>query len=129
MLLAVLPATAFSQARLTGADLEGSVLDQSGAILTGVTVTVTHTGTGGTRTTVSNESGAYALPNLPLGPYRLEATLQGFNAFAQTGIVLQVNSNPVVNPVMGLGAVSEQIQVTAAAARGGPPRTAKQGRA
>ena len=102
-------------AQATGS-ISGTARDQSGAVLPGVTVTVTHTGTGGTRTTVSNESGAYALPNLPLGPYRLEATLQGFNAFAQTGIVLQVNSNPVVNPVMGLGAVSEQIQVTAAAA-------------
>ena len=100
-------------AQATGS-ISGTARDQSGGVLPGVTITVTHTGTGATRTTVSNESGAYSLPNLPLGPYRLEATLQGFNTFAQTGIVLQVNSNPVVNPVMGVGAVSEQIQVTAA---------------
>ena len=100
-------------AQATGS-ISGTARDQSGGVLPGVTITVTHTGTGATRTTVSNESGAYALPNLPLGPYRLEATLQGFNTFAQAGIVLQVNSNPVVNPVMGVGAVSEQIQVTAA---------------
>ena len=61
-------------AQATGS-ISGTARDQSGAVLPGVTVTVTHTGTGGTRTTVSNESGAYALPNLPLGPYRLEATL------------------------------------------------------
>jgi len=100
-------------AQATG-NISGTARDQSGGVLPGVTITVTHTDTGATRTTVSNESGAYALPNLPLGPYRLEASLQGFNTFTQAGIVLQVNSNPVVNPVMGVGAVSEQIQVTAA---------------
>ena len=105
----------FAWAQATGG-ISGTARDQSGGVLPGVTITVTHTDTGATRTTVSNESGAYALPNLPLGPYRLEATLQGFNTFTQAGIVLQVNSNPVVNPVMGVGALSEQVQVTAAAA-------------
>ena len=102
-------------AQATGG-ISGTARDQSGGVLPGVTITVTHTDTGATRTVVSNESGAYSLPNLPLGPYRLEATLQGFNTFTQTGIVLQVNSNPVVNPVLGVGALSEQVQVTATAA-------------
>jgi hypothetical protein len=102
-------------AQATGG-ISGTVRDSSGGVLPGVTITVTHADTGTTRTTVSNESGAYSLPNLPLGPYRFEASLQGFNTFTQTGIVLQVNSNPVVNPTLGVGAVSEQIQVTAAAA-------------
>ena len=64
------------------------------------------------RTTVTNETGSYVLPNLPLGPYRVEAMLQGFATFAQSGIVLQVNSNPVVNPVMGVSAIAEEVQVT-----------------
>ena len=102
-------------AQATGG-ISGTARDQSGGVLPGVTITVTHTDTGASRTAVSNESGAYALPNLPLGPYRLEATLQGFNTFTQTGIVLQVNSNPVVNPVLGVGALSEQVQVTGTAA-------------
>ena len=102
-------------AQATGG-ISGTARDQSGGVLPGVTITVTHAGTGATRTAVSNESGAYALPNLPLGPYRFEATLQGFNTFTQTGIVLQVNSNPVVNPVLGVGALSEQVQVTGIAA-------------
>jgi hypothetical protein len=117
------PLTVLSFVLLTGAawaqatgGISGTVRDQSGGVLPGVTVTATHTGTGATRTTVSNESGAYSLPNLPLGPYRIEATLQGFNTFTQTGIVLQVNSNPVVNPTLGVGALAEQVQVTATAA-------------
>ena len=101
--------SAWAQATAT---ISGTVRDQSDAVLPGVTITVTQQDTGLTRTTVSNETGSYVLPNLPLGPYRLEATLQGFDTFTQTGIVLQVNGNPVVNPTMGVGAIAEEVQVT-----------------
>ena len=37
----------------------------------------------------------YTLASLPIGPYRLDVSLQGFKSYSQTGIVLQVNSNPV----------------------------------
>jgi hypothetical protein len=50
-----------------------------------------------------------------LGPYRLEAALDGFKTSVQTGITVQVNSNLVVNTVLGVGAIAEQITVTAAA--------------
>jgi hypothetical protein len=112
LVLATTAAVAAAQA--TGG-ISGTARDQSGGVLPGVTVTATNTGTGATRTTVSNDTGAYSLPNLPLGSYRLEATLQGFTTFTQTGIVLQVNSNPVINATLGLGAVAEAVQVTAAA--------------
>src|SRR5204863_4871750 len=60
-----------------------------------------------------NETGSYVLTNLPLGPYRLEAGLPGFRTFVQTGIVLQVNSSPAINPVLEVGQVSEQVEVQA----------------
>src|SRR5262249_7481648 len=82
------------------AQLSCTVRDQSGAVLPGVEISATQTDTGITRTTISNETGSFILPNLPLGPYRLEASLSGFRTFAQTGIVLAVNSNPVINPVL-----------------------------
>src|SRR5262245_25930896 len=75
------------------AQISGTVKDPTGAVLPGVEVTVTQTDTSATRTTLSNETGAYTIPNLPVGPYKLEATLSGFVTFVQTGIVLQVNSN------------------------------------
>jgi hypothetical protein len=56
------------------------------------------------------------LPNLALGPYRLEAALPGFRTYAQTGIVLQVNSSTVVNVTLEVGQVSEQVEVQANAA-------------
>jgi hypothetical protein len=57
--------------------------------------------------------GSYALPNLAVGPYRFEASLVGFSTYVQTGIVLQVNSNPVINIALQVGQVSETLQVQA----------------
>src|ERR1041385_5420633 len=98
------------------AQISGTVKDQSGAVLPGVEVTATQTETGLSRNTVTNETGAYALPNLQVGPYRLEAALPGFRTFLQTGIVLEVDGSPVVNPVLQVGQVSEQVEVQANAA-------------
>jgi hypothetical protein len=95
------------------AQMAGTVKDQTGAVLPGVEVTVTQTETGARRTAVTNETGSYVLSNLPIGPYRLEAGLPGFRTFVQTGIVLQVNSSPVINPVLEVGQVTEQVQVQA----------------
>src|ERR1051325_8843855 len=77
---------------------------------------MTQTDTGVSRDTITNETGSYVLTNLPMGPSRLEAALPGFRTYAQTGIVLQVNSSPVVNPVLEVGQVNEQVEVQANAA-------------
>src|SRR2546425_2905161 len=98
------------------AQINGTVTDQSGAVLPGVEVTATQTETGLTRSVVSNETGSYVLPNLPVGPYRLEAGLPGFRKFAQTGIVLQVGSNPVINISLAVGQVTDTVEVQADAA-------------
>src|SRR5262245_47085424 len=89
------------------AQISGTVRDQSGAVLPGAEITATQTETGATRMAVSNETGSYILPNLAVGPYKLEVSLPGFRTFVQTGIVLQVNSNPIVNAVLDVGQVAE----------------------
>jgi hypothetical protein len=98
------------------AEISGTVKDQSGAVLPGVEVTVTQTGTGTSRSAVTNETGSYLLSSLPIGPYRLEASLPGFRTFVQTGVVLLGGSSPAINPVLEVGQVTEQIQVEANAA-------------
>src|SRR5262245_37718133 len=98
------------------AQISGTVKDATGAVLPGVEVTATQTQTGIARSTISNETGAYVLPNLPLGPYKLEASLAGFRTFVQTGIVLQVNSSPVINLTLEVGQRTEQVEVQANAA-------------
>ena len=98
------------------AQISGTVKDQTGAVLPGVEITATQTDTGVARMAVTNETGSYVLPNLAVGPYRVEAALPGFRTFVQTGIVLQVNSSPAVNPVLEVGQVTEAIEVQANAA-------------
>jgi hypothetical protein len=91
------------------AGLAGRVTDESGAVLPGVTVTVTQTDTGFSRSAVTDGSGAWNAPNLPLGPYRLEVALQGFRTYVQTGIVLQVGATPTINAVLAVGNLEETV--------------------
>src|ERR1051326_2513375 len=106
-----------SAAAQATAQISGTVKDQSGAVLPGVEITATQTGTGQARMTVTNETGAFVLPSLPLGPYRVEATLPGFRTFVQTGVVLQVGSSVTISGVMEVGQVSESVEVQANAAQ------------
>jgi len=98
------------------AQITGTLKDQTGAVLPGAEITATQTDTGFTRSSISNEAGLYILPNLVVGPYKLEISLPGFRTFVETGIVLQVNSNPIINAVLEVGQVTDQVQVEANAA-------------
>ena len=98
------------------AQISGVVTDESGAALPGVEVQVTQTATGATRFVVTDVRGGFVLPNLPIGPYRFEAALPGFRTYVQSGIVLQVDANPVIDAILGVGQVSDQIEVQADAA-------------
>jgi carboxypeptidase family protein len=113
LILAVTCAVVWAQAT---AQINGTVKDQTGAVLPGAEITVTQTDTGISRNTITDETGSFVLPNLATGPYRLEATLPGFRTYAQSGIVLQVNASPVINVVLQVGQVSEQVEVQANAA-------------
>jgi len=115
LLCALNAATAAAQA-VAGSQVSGIVRDASGGALPGAEVTITNTDTGIMRTTFAGSDGTYALPNLPVGHYQLKVVLQGFTTYVQDGIVLQVNTNPDINVTLALGAVSEQVTVTADAA-------------
>src|SRR6478672_6408370 len=93
------------------AQLSGTIADPTGALLPGVEITATNTATNTARRTISNETGFYVLPNLPLGPYTLEATLPGFSVFSQRGIVLQVGDNKVINVLLQVGQVTQTVEV------------------
>src|SRR5437879_392378 len=96
--------------------ITGTVKDQTGAVLPGAEVAAAQTDTGARRTVLSDEAGSYILANLPIGPYRLEVGLPGFRTYVQTGIILQVGSNPTILVVLAVGQVSEQVEVSADAA-------------
>src|ERR1700687_1131297 len=97
--------------------INGSIKDSSGLAVPGAAIKVTQTANGVVRATTSGTDGGYVLPNLPIGPYLVEVTKEGFSKYAQTGIVLQVDTNPTVDISLRVGAVSEQVTVEANAAQ------------
>ena len=96
--------------------IQGVVKDTTGAVIGGAEVKATQTDTGVTRTVISAEDGVYVLPNLAIGPYRVEVSKPGFSTYVQSGIVLQVASNPTVDVTLKVGEVAQAIQVEANAA-------------
>src|SRR5437016_13624614 len=90
--------------------IQGIVQDTTGAVIPGVEVKATQIDTGISRMATSGEDGRYVLPNLPIGPYRLEVNKPGFSPYVQTGIVLQVASIPTVNVTLNPGAIVDTIQ-------------------
>src|SRR5262245_22871696 len=66
----------------------GFVRDSQQGALPGATVTVANEATGGKRTTVTNPTGFYVLPDVPVGTYTVSVELSGFKKFVKTGIRL-----------------------------------------
>jgi Carboxypeptidase regulatory-like domain len=95
--------------------ISGRVVDQSGAVIPSAQVTITNVNTGIARAVSSGPNGRYAITNLPVGSYRLEVTKSGFQTYVQSGIVLELNTNPTVNVTLRVGAVSQQVTVQASA--------------
>ena len=92
----------------------GNVTDETGAVIPGVTVTVTNEGTGTVRTVNSNELGGYTVVSLQPAVYTVEGELSGFSTAQQTGVRLEVNQTLRVDLSMRIGQVTEVIEVTAA---------------
>jgi hypothetical protein len=112
--LSVLARRSFAQA-VAVAEVSGVVADPSGAAVAGAQVKVTETEQQWVRTTTTDDQGRYILPNLPVGPYELMVTANGFKSYVQSGIVLQVGNNVQINVALELGSLSESVKVTAAA--------------
>jgi hypothetical protein len=94
------------------AQVEGQVLDATGALVPDASVTMTEAAKGVPHKTTSDQSGHYILSNLPAGLYTLEAVAAGFKSYAQPNVVLQVGQNIQINLALQLGAVSERVEVT-----------------
>src|SRR5437667_286489 len=88
ILLVLLSFTAAWAQSASTAQINGTVKDAAGLALPGVSITVTQTDTALTRTVVTDDTGSYTLTNLPVGPYKFEATLQGFRSYPNTTIVV-----------------------------------------
>jgi hypothetical protein len=95
------------------AKIRGAATDSTGAVIAGVQVTATNTLTGYTKTVTSQSTGLFEFVQLPIGPYTVTATKQGFRTFKSVGIVLQVNQVLELPVQLAVGAVSETVEVKA----------------
>jgi len=93
-----------------GANVSGVIADNSGAILPGVTVTVTNTATGRAQTVVTGEDGRYRVVALQPGPYEVTAELQGFGTVRRQ-VVLPVGADATVDVQLGVAALAETVTV------------------
>jgi hypothetical protein len=115
LVVALLAGGADAIAQSSTGSFQGTVTDQSGAALPGVTITIVNPETNLTRTTVTNASGNYDAPLLPPGRYNISTDLTGFRRFEKSGLVLQMTQNARVDFILELSTVQESVQVTAQA--------------
>jgi outer membrane receptor for ferrienterochelin and colicin len=111
-LIALLPFAAFAQS--SNGSISGTVTDESGGALPGVTITATNNATGASRTAVSNGTGHYEVPLLPPGMYAVAGELSGFQPLKYDKVVVNVGTDVAINLKMKPG-VAETVTVTAAA--------------
>ncbi len=96
----------------TGAVIQGTVTDASGAVIPGATVTALNVETNLQRAVESNSAGIYVITNLPPGKYRLQVSMQGFQTSIRENIELVVGQQMTLNPALKVGEVAEQVTVT-----------------
>ncbi len=94
----------------------GHVSDATGAVVPGVTITLTNMGTNTARTTVSTSDGDYTFPDVPPGVYDVEATHPGFKAATAQNVQVQVQQSLTQNFALQVGEVTQTVSVSAAAA-------------
>ncbi|HEU5339885.1 carboxypeptidase-like regulatory domain-containing protein [Edaphobacter sp.] len=111
-LLALVASAAHGQ--VTGlAQIQGTVVDATGALVANATVTLTNTAMQQTRTSVTDSAGTYLFPNIPVATYNLKVSAPGFQTYSRTGIVLEVGSSISINVTMTVGRTDQHIEVQA----------------
>jgi len=107
---AVLFCAIASAQEITGS-IRGTILDPSGATVSGASVTATQIETGFQRAVTTDSAGAYVILALPVGHYRVEAEAKGFQKFTRDRITLDVNQNANVSFHLVLGGASYKVEV------------------
>ena len=98
-------------AQITTATIVGAITDETGALIPGVTVTVRNEDTGLSRNAISDDSGRYLAPRLPVGTYEVSAELTGFKRVVISNIVLQLDQTARIDLVLEVGAMEESVVV------------------
>jgi len=107
----ILPVAMFAQSAGSGS-ISGTLVDPSGAVVPGASITVRHVDTGSNQVVVSNGAGAYLAPFLQPGNYEITVEKQGFAKTARKGIVVEVGRTVTLNLNLSVNAAAETVNVT-----------------
>jgi len=110
LLIATLTASVVLAQNANTGEIKGTVTDPSGAVVAGVTVTITNVEKGVATVTTTNSAGIYDVPSMPTGPYKITFSKSGFRNTVREGLTLQIQTIGV-DVVLQVGAVSEEIVV------------------
>ena len=99
----------------TNSQINGQILDTSGAAVPDANVTAANVDTGVSYSAKANSSGLYTIPLLPPGNYRLEVTMARFRPIVRSGVALDVSQTVKIDFTLEIGSVTETIAVTASA--------------
>ncbi len=110
LMCVVLVSTASGQT--TAASLTGTIRDASGSVVPGATVTILNVATDAvTWEGVTDQSGNYFAPSLPVGTYNVNVSLQGFKTVSTRGVRLEVSQRARLDSVLDVGGVDETVTV------------------
>ncbi|MBI4904672.1 MAG: TonB-dependent receptor [Acidobacteria bacterium] len=114
LLLAILLTLSISAQQDLGS-ITGRVVDPSNAVIAGASITVTNEATGVKSTTVTNETGNYAIRSLPFGTYEIVAEAKGFRKLIRKNARVYIGQTLMLDLTLELGALDQAVEVTAAA--------------
>ena len=104
--------SAFAQAGLGSAQLNGTVLDEKGGSVAKASISLRETETNSTYPATSGVNGFYVIPNLPPGHYEMKVSYTGFGNYTQTGIELRVGQVATLDVTLKVASVGEQVTVS-----------------
>ena len=113
LLLLALAVPGLLLAQTTLGRVAGTVLDTSGAVLPGATITLTNQQTNQSQTTVSNQVGGFVFPGVQVGTYKVDITLEGFKSKTYTDVVVNVGQEYSLTARLDIGALAETVTVEA----------------
>lgn len=103
-------------AQASGATITGTVTDPSGAVVRNAALSVENTATGVMHHTMTNRSGLYTIPNLLPGTYAITIKAKGFQTMVRNNVTLTVGNTAELDFKLKVGAASQRVVVSAAAA-------------
>ena len=100
-------------AQVDRGNIQGTVTDPTGAVVTGAAVRIVSAATNSSQSTVTGPGGTYAFFNLPIGTYNLSVEVKGFRRSDVTGVQVEVNQQAKVDVALQVGEVTQTVEVAA----------------